>query len=68
MSIEEAIQSIADAETITGLTAKSVVKNKKNLKAFVEMIKDQYYRDGNKQNLIDCYGEEEINTIINYKI
>ena len=66
MSIEEAIQSIAKSETLTGFNAKMVVDNPKQLKAFVTMIKDQYGRDGNKDNLIENYGEEEITTIINY--
>jgi len=68
MSIEEAIQSIAKAETLTGFNAKMVVDNPRQLKHFVKMIKDQYERDGNKDNLIANYGAEEINTIINYKI
>ena len=66
MTIEEAVQSIADAETITGFTAQSVVKDSKLLGSFCTMIHDQYYRDGNKNSLIEMYGEEVIETILAY--
>lgn len=66
MEIKEAIQSIADAETITGFTAQSVVKDDKLLGSFCTMIHDQYYRDGNKDSLIEMYGEEVIETILAY--
>ena len=66
MTIEEAVQSVADSETITGFTAHSVVKDNKKLSSFCNMINDQYHRDGNKENLEDNYGKEVIETIINY--
>jgi len=68
MRVEEAIESIASSETITGITAAMVMRDRKNLKAFVNMIHDQYYRDGNSENMIDIYGKEEIETIINYGV
>lgn len=66
MTIGEAIQSVAAAETITGFTAQNVVKDDKKLGDFCTMIYDQYNRDGNKDNLIELYGQEVIDTIINY--
>lgn len=66
MRIEEAIESIADSETITGITAKMVMTDKKNLSAFVNMINDQYNRDGNNENMNELYGKEVIDSIINY--
>ena len=66
MRIEKAIESIADSETITGITAKMVMTDKKNLSAFVNMINDQYNRDGNNENMNELYGKEVIDSIINY--
>lgn len=68
MRVEEAIESIASSETITGITAAMVMRDRKNLKAFVNMIHDQFYRDGNGASMIDIYGKEEIETIINYGV
>ncbi len=66
MSIEEAIESIAKAETMTGFSAQTVMKDKKQLSSFVNMINDQYYRDGNSEHLDNFYGEEVVKTIIEY--
>jgi cell division protein ZapA (FtsZ GTPase activity inhibitor) len=66
MQIEEAIESVASSETITGLTAVMVMKDRKKLSSFINMINDQYNRDGNKDHLNTFYGKEVIETIINY--
>lgn len=66
MRIEEAIESVASSETITGLTAVMVMKDRKKLSSFINMINDQYNRDGNKDHLNTFYGKEVIETIINY--
>lgn len=68
MDFKEAIQSVADSETITGFTAAMVLKDKKMVSLFVNMISDQYYREGNKGNMEAVYGEEVVKTIINYGI
>lgn len=66
MTIYQAVQKVAAAETITGFTAQSVVKDNKKMGDFCTMIYEQYHRDGNKDNLIELYGQEVIETIINY--
>ncbi len=65
MDINEAIQSIASNDTLTGFVADNAIKSNQIVE-FTQYICDQYHRDGNSQNLIDCYGEEEIKTILQY--
>jgi len=66
MQIEQAIERIAKSETITGITAAMVMKDKRQLSAFVNMINDQYYRHGNMENMNNIYGKEVVMVIINY--
>lgn len=66
MTIHEAVQSVANSETITGFTANSVIKDNKRMSEFCNMINDQYHRDGNKENLESNYGKEVIETILIY--
>jgi len=38
------------------------------MKSFCQMIYDQYNRDGNKEHLQEMYGQEVIETVINYSV
>lgn len=66
MRIEEAIESVAKSETITGFTAQMVMNDKNQISSFVNMINDQYCRFGNKDHLEGFYGKDVVETIINY--
>ncbi len=66
MTIKEAVLKIAQAETLTGMTAQLVLNGKQHVIDFADMIYDQYNREGNREHLISFYGEEAIETIVHH--
>jgi len=62
MTTLEAIQEIAEKDTLIGQVALNAIEDD-NLEPFIQYIKDQY-NDGNGASMIIKYGFEVIDTIL----
>ena len=62
MTTLEAIQEIAEKDTLIGQVALNAIEDD-NLDPFIQYIKDQY-NDGNGASMIIKYGFEVIDTIL----
>lgn len=68
MEIREAIQHISTIKSIIASGAKEALTNDDDLKMFVNQIIEQSSESAsNKERLIKMFGEEVIETIINYR-
>ena len=62
ITFKESLESMASKDTVTSLGAKIAIDEGRG-KEFANEIYDQI-KDGNKQILIDTYGEDVIRTIV----